>query len=249
MHMHRADALLANAADCLRAVEGIRRVAIAGDLRRGCELIRDLSLVAEADVRSAAAVPGSGSELKVHFSDRRHFGAALLDATGSPTHLAMLRAFAKSKGYRLDARGIWKSRKLVAAETEEEIYAELGLEFIPPELREGGSEIELAARRRIPDLVSRLRAAQPAVLAAPDDALLRRVLAKLFADRQVTVDPGVIDFLALRMERSLEAAGLLVEHLDRAALAQGAPISKRLAAVVAAEMFDNQPDFWPEGPI
>ena len=86
-------------------------------------------------------------------------------------------------------------------------------------------------------------------VAAPDDALLRRVLAKLFADRQVTVDPGVIDFLALRMERSLEAAGLLVEHLDRAALAQGAPISKRLAAVVTAEMFDNQPDFWPEGPI
>jgi len=154
LHMHRADALLANAADCLRAVEGIRRVAIAGDLRRGCELIRDLSLVAEADVRSAAALPGSGSELKVHFSDRRHFGAALLNATGSSTHLAMLRAFAKSKGYRLDARGIWKSRKLVAAETEEEIYAELGLEFIPPELREGGSEIELAARRRIPDLVS-----------------------------------------------------------------------------------------------
>lgn len=102
---------------------------------------------------------------------------------------------------------------------------------------------------RIPDLVSRLRAAQPAFLAAPDDALLRRVLAKLFADRQVTVDPGVIDFLALRMERSLEAAGLLVDRLDRAALAQGAPISKRLAAVVTAEMFDNQPDFWPEGPI
>jgi len=102
---------------------------------------------------------------------------------------------------------------------------------------------------RVPDLVSRLRAAQPAVLAAPDDALLRRVVAKLFADRQVTVDPGVLDFVTARMERSLEAAGALVERLDQAALARGAPISRRLAAVVMAEMFDNQPDFWPEEPI
>jgi len=154
LHMHRADALLANAAERLKAVEGIKRVAVAGDLRRGCELIRELSLLAEADVRSGAAVPDSGSELKVHLSDGRHFGAALLEATGSPAHLAALRALANSRGYRLDARGLWKSRRLVAAETEGQIYAQLGLEYIPPELREGQDEIALAERGRIPDLVS-----------------------------------------------------------------------------------------------
>jgi chromosomal replication initiation ATPase DnaA len=99
---------------------------------------------------------------------------------------------------------------------------------------------------RVPDLASRLRAAHPAALEPPDDELLHRVLAKLFADRQVIVDPSVLDFIVLRMERSLEAAGLLVDVLDREALAQRAPVTKRLAALVMAELFDRQPDFWPE---
>jgi chromosomal replication initiation ATPase DnaA len=99
---------------------------------------------------------------------------------------------------------------------------------------------------RVPDLASRLRAAQPVTLEPPDDALLHRVLAKLFADRQVIVDPGVLDFIVLRMERSLEAAGLLVDRLDREALAQGVAVTRRLAGLVMAELFDRQPDFWPE---
>ena len=100
---------------------------------------------------------------------------------------------------------------------------------------------------RLPDLASRLRAMQPVELAEPDDELLRRVLTKLFADRQIEVDPGVIDYAATRMERSLAAAGALVEQLDREALATGRPVSRRLAGIVMAEMFDRQPDFWPAG--
>lgn len=100
---------------------------------------------------------------------------------------------------------------------------------------------------RLPDLVSRVRTAQSVSLEPPDDTLLKRVLAKLFADRQVAVEAAVIDFIVLRMERSLEAAGRLVEALDREALARGAPISRRLAGVVMAELFDRQPDFWPDG--
>jgi chromosomal replication initiation ATPase DnaA len=99
---------------------------------------------------------------------------------------------------------------------------------------------------RVPDLASRLRAAQPVALEPPDEALLHRVLAKLFADRQLAVDPSVLDFIILRMERSLEAAGRLVDHLDQEALARGRPISRRLAVVIMAELFDHQPDFWPD---
>jgi chromosomal replication initiation ATPase DnaA len=99
---------------------------------------------------------------------------------------------------------------------------------------------------RIPDLASRLRAAQPVTLEPPDEALLHRVLAKLFADRQLVVDPSVLDFIVLRMERSLEAAGQLVDHLDNEALARGAPVTRRLAGVIMAELFDHQPDFWPD---
>jgi DNA polymerase (family 10) len=154
LHMHRANALLRHAAERLKAMEGIKRVVVAGDLRRGCELIGELALVAEADAApDASTLATSGSELKVHLSDARHLGATLLEATGSPAHLEALRAFAKSKGYRLDARGLWKARKLVAAASEEDIYAQLGLQFIPPELREGSGEIVLAQRSEIPNLV------------------------------------------------------------------------------------------------
>ena len=71
----------------------------------------------------------------------------------------------------------------------------------------------------LPDLISRLRAMQLATLGAPDDDLLRRVLTKLFADRQIEVDPGVIGYIATRMERSFAAASRIVAALDRAALA------------------------------
>ncbi len=100
-------------------------------------------------------------------------------------------------------------------------------------------------RVALPDLASRLRAIQPIALAAPDDALLARVLTKLFADRQLLVEAAVVDFIALRIERSLAAANAVAERLDREALAAGRPVTKRLAGVIIADMFDRQPDFWP----
>ena len=82
----------------------------------------------------------------------------------------------------------------------------------------------------LPDLASRLRSAALVTLGAPDDDLLRRVLVKLFADRQLIVDPGVIDFIVLRIERSLAAANAIVDVLDQAALAERRPITRRLGA-------------------
>jgi chromosomal replication initiation ATPase DnaA len=98
----------------------------------------------------------------------------------------------------------------------------------------------------LPDLASRLRAAQPVELAEPDDDLLRRVLTKLFADRQLIVDRSVIEFILTRMERSLEAANLIVDRLDKDALAEGRAITQRFAAEALAAFFDGQTDFWPE---
>jgi chromosomal replication initiation ATPase DnaA len=98
----------------------------------------------------------------------------------------------------------------------------------------------------IADLASRLRAAQLVELAEPDDDLLRRVLTKLFADRQLTVDPAVIDFIANRMERSLEAANLIVDRLDSEALAEGRAITARFAGEQLEAFFDGQADFWPD---
>jgi chromosomal replication initiation ATPase DnaA len=83
---------------------------------------------------------------------------------------------------------------------------------------------------RTPDLKSRLRLAPSVSLDPPDDALLRAVLVKLFIDRQLVVDTTVVDFLALRIERSLAAAAKTVAALDREALSRGRRITRPMAA-------------------
>ena len=103
-----------------------------------------------------------------------------------------------------------------------------------------------ALQLRLPDLRSRLRAARPVELGEPDDELLRRVLVKLFADRQLAVDGAVVDYIVVRMERSLRGANAIVEDLDRDALAAGTPVTRRLAATALARVFDHQPDLFEE---
>jgi chromosomal replication initiation ATPase DnaA len=71
----------------------------------------------------------------------------------------------------------------------------------------------------LPDLRSRLAALPTVSIAPPDDGLLEALLAKLFADRQLTVDRGTVIFIVTRMERSFDAARRLVDAIDRAALA------------------------------
>jgi chromosomal replication initiation ATPase DnaA len=71
----------------------------------------------------------------------------------------------------------------------------------------------------LPDLRSRLAALPTVGIAPPDDGLLEALLAKLFADRQLVVDRGTVIFIVARMERSFDAAGRLVDAIDRAALA------------------------------
>lgn len=94
----------------------------------------------------------------------------------------------------------------------------------------------------LPDLASRLRATVPAELNEPEDELLARVIVKLFADRQLSVDPAVVDFISQRMERSLGAANRLVELLDREALAAGRPITRHLAASVLSREAGDEPE-------
>jgi chromosomal replication initiation ATPase DnaA len=84
----------------------------------------------------------------------------------------------------------------------------------------------------LPDLRSRLRSAALVSIEEPDDALLRAVLVKLFADRQLAVSPEVIEYVMPRMERSMAAAAWIVDALDKAALAEGKGITRPLAAKV-----------------
>ncbi len=84
----------------------------------------------------------------------------------------------------------------------------------------------------LPDLKSRMQGTATAELQPPDDTLLAAVLVKLFTDRQLSVEPKVIDWLTRNMDRSFAAAGALVDALDTAALAERRAITQPFAAGV-----------------
>jgi DNA polymerase (family 10) len=152
-HIHSAAALLEQAKRSLaKERPDLKRITIAGDFRRGCELVNNLALVAEGLKPEEATVATARSGLEVLVSDKKHFGAALLQATGSTKHLEQLQAIARRKGMKLEGQGLRAGRRLLAA-TEKEIYERLGLPFIEPELREGRGEIERALNGKLAKLV------------------------------------------------------------------------------------------------
>lgn len=83
---------------------------------------------------------------------------------------------------------------------------------------------------KLPDFSSRLKALPLAEIAAPDDVLLSAVLVKLFTDRQLQVDPAVVSYCLVRMERSMDAARHLVAEIDTLALIMQRGVTRALAA-------------------
>ncbi len=99
----------------------------------------------------------SGMQVDVRLLEKESFGAALLYFTGSKEHNVALRGRANKMGLTLNeyALATLKGERRVAGKTEEEIYAKLKLDYIPPELRENTGEIEAAAEHRLPNLIRR----------------------------------------------------------------------------------------------
>ncbi|ESW82989.1 DnaA regulatory inactivator HdaA [Mesorhizobium sp. M0644] len=127
---------------------------------------------------------------------------------------------------------------------------EHGLFHLINAVRGAGSSLLLTARRfpsawgvRLPDLASRLKAAATVEIHEPDDLLLAGVITKLFADRQVEVEPHVVQYLVRRIERSLATAMRVVERLDRTALERKTPITRALAAETVSAMDEGQGEF------
>jgi DNA polymerase (family 10) len=97
----------------------------------------------------------NGLQVDVRLLETRNFGAALLYFTGSKEHNVALRGRANDMGYTLNeyALATLKGERRVAGASEEEIYARLKLDYIPPELRENTGEIAAAEKHRLPNLV------------------------------------------------------------------------------------------------
>ena len=96
-------------------------------------------------------------------------------------------------------------------------------------------EMPGAMRFGLADLASRLAALPVVQIATPDDALLRAVIVKLFADRQLAVDEGLVGYLVTRIERSFAGARAAVERLDAEALRQKRPVTRALAGELFRE--------------
>ncbi|MEZ5840000.1 MAG: hypothetical protein R3D02_06100 [Hyphomicrobiales bacterium] len=128
---------------------------------------------------------------------------------------------------------------LVVEDIDDPALDEVALFHLMNLARERGTWLLLTSRvaptalsPRIADLGSRLRAATPVELSEPDDDFLRRLLVKLLADRQLAVEPAVVDYIVLRMERSPDAASRIVARLDSEALAARRRITRPMAADV-----------------
>ena len=162
----------------LGGVDGITAVMAAGSLRRGRETIGDLDMLvtgpnAEAALDKVATNPRvqevlgrgptktsvklgrEGLQVDVRAVDHACFGAAMQYFTGSREHNVALRQRAVRMGFKLNEYGLYRTEDdvRVAGETEADIYRTLGLDWIPPELRENNGEIELAEAGTLPTLV------------------------------------------------------------------------------------------------
>jgi chromosomal replication initiation ATPase DnaA len=177
--------------------------------------------------------------------DWPHRGMALVGPEGSgKSHLAAI--WAQAAGARLvsaralDARDVpsaLATGALVVEDIAEGAFEERALFHLLNLAREEQAFLLLTARNSpagwsfaLRDLGSRLKAVPVVTLAPPDDVLLRAVLVKLFADRQLAVDEGLIGYLMTRIERSFAAARAVVAQLDREAMRRQRPLTKALAA-------------------
>jgi DNA polymerase (family 10) len=162
----------------LERMPGVLQVVVAGDVRRGAEVVRDLVLVIVADVppgelfKRLSQLPGvhefagqddrrltlrfaGGSSAQIVVTTPVNTGAVLVQATGSEAHLRALAAHAATRDLALSGAALWRGSAFVPTPDEAAFYAALGLDSIPPELREGLGEIEAAKHHALPRLLER----------------------------------------------------------------------------------------------
>jgi chromosomal replication initiation ATPase DnaA len=221
------------------------------DLPLRTALGRDDFLVTPSNAAAVAMID--------RYPDWPHHGVVLVGAGGSgKSHL--LEVWRQASGARrisagelgaTSPDGLLQTGALAIDDAPGEALDERALFHLLNLTRQTGGHVLIASETdpaqwkvQLPDLASRLKALAVARLDPPDDALLRGVLVKHFADRQLAVEEPVISYLMLRMPRSLDAARALVAELDRLALAEKSAVTRALAARVLQHM--TEPGLFPD---
>lgn len=172
-------AVAAQYADTLRAflalLPGVRQVTVAGSFRRMRETVGALDIlvtaaaaraviqrfigyeeVAEtlaAGATRASVILRCGLQVDLRVVAEESYGAALHYFTGSQAHNIAVRRLAQKRGLKINEYGVYRGKVHIAGETEESVYAAVGMSYIPPELRENRGEIALAQAGRLPQLL------------------------------------------------------------------------------------------------
>ena len=170
-----AEAYVRPLVEALRATPGVQELDIAGSLRRRAETVGDVDiLVAATDPAAAADVftghedvkqvlaqgktkcsirLRSGLQVDLRIVARSSYGAALHYFTGSKPHNIAVRLMGVRRHLKINEYGVFRGARQIAGRTEKEVFAAVGLSWIPPELRENRGEMEAARAGRLPTLV------------------------------------------------------------------------------------------------
>jgi DNA polymerase (family 10) len=161
--------------ELLKKESTVSQVEVTGSLRRMKETIGDIDILASSTKPEKTAdffvamddvheVLGKGTtkcsvilksniRVDLRIVEATSFGSALMYFTGSKDHNIKLRKVAMGKSYKLNEYGLFEKDQQVAGGTEEEVYRKLGMDWIPPELRENQDEIEAAQKHKLPKLI------------------------------------------------------------------------------------------------
>ena len=178
MVLHEAEQYARAIVEYLTAGGGIDEIDVAGSFRRRKETIGDLDIVVTCAPAKAPAVIArfgkfgevaqvasqgetrstvrlsSGLQVDLRVVEPSSFGAAMQYFTGSQAHNIELRKIAQAKKLKLNEYGVFRGSKTISGRTEPEVYGALGLDWIPPEMRENRGEIALAKEHKLPKLVT-----------------------------------------------------------------------------------------------
>jgi len=171
----RAEEVAVPLVDYLKTVKGVKQVTVAGSYRRHRETVGDLDVLATAtkgagvikrfvayeDVEEVVSqgttrstvVLRNGLQVDLRVVPEASYGAALHYFTGSKAHNIAVRKMGVARGLKINEYGVFRKENRIAGRTEKEVYAQVGLPYIEPELRENQGELEAARKKSLPGLV------------------------------------------------------------------------------------------------